>query len=50
MAAEKIQFIDLAVDLEDPKSSAFHILGLVRPEWKKEDVEVKVINNCLQAE
>ena len=39
---EKIWFIDLTADLQNPEASVYHIVEKVRPEWEKDDTEVKV--------
>ncbi len=43
MSENKVQFLDLNVSTEDPEASAYQVLQIVRPEWNKEDIEIKVI-------
>ena len=42
MEAQRIQILDFTAENDDPKTGACHVIQIVRPELKIEDVEVKV--------
>ena len=39
--------VDFAFDVSDVKKGALHLLSYVRPQWREEDVSVKVCLFCL---
>ena len=39
--------VDFDVDVSDVKKGVLHLLSYVRPQWKEEDVSMKVCMFCL---
>ena len=42
MAKTNIAILDVVIDPKDPKPGTLAVLNQVRPEWKDEDIEIKV--------
>ena len=38
----EVKILDITVDKEKAEDGALEILSHVRPEWKKEDIKIKV--------
>ncbi len=45
MGGSKIEILDLMVDIKDTTSGALQVLQMLRPEWKKEEIEIEVRYN-----
>jgi ethanolamine kinase len=42
MSESDIRILDVTAGTDDPEAEGYHILEMIRPEWKREDIEIKI--------
>ncbi len=48
MSDTEVKFLDITVDISDTTSGALHILEILRPDWKKAEIELEVRKQNIQ--